>query len=445
VPTQMKQPKSPELYDNTDHIICNLIKDLPTRATATIIVPAPLVHTLYKEASLAQRAVTETYGFSKGNVPLEYIQKNFQSNLLEHIEEFFLKYQVIDLLYQKIYEKKYVIAGEPRLTDVHVTSHDDALFYFELSLVPPPTIQEWRYLPFRAPKRKNYKDLDRQVNTFVKEEKEALERQTSETLSVGDWVCFSINLANRDEEPILAPHSARFWLKIGSEEADASFRDIFEGKHVGTSFFTTCQALQDYFGESIDTAYVFTVKIHACVPYSYFCLEKFKKQFKIKTKKALYQKLIEVFSYRNDLSQRRAMAQQAIALLLSKYDFELPSHVILREKKELLGRLKQNPDYHVYRTQKDFTLRVEQLAEKQAQEKLFLDHLAHYEKLTVTHQDIEHYLNLTNRPRSKEFIYFDPPQTKYQGQEIPLSEQELSVYCLREKTINYIIHYLTRK
>ena len=37
-------------------------------------------------------------------------------------------------------------------------------------LFPTITFQEWKYLPFKAPKRKNYKDLDRQVETFLQEE-----------------------------------------------------------------------------------------------------------------------------------------------------------------------------------------------------------------------------------------------------------------------------------
>ena len=52
---------------------------------------------------------------------------------------------------------------------------EDARFIFELSLFPDLSIYEWKYFPFKAPKRKNYKDLDRQVDSFIEEEKKRLQ------------------------------------------------------------------------------------------------------------------------------------------------------------------------------------------------------------------------------------------------------------------------------
>ena len=45
----------------------------------------------------------------------------------------------------------------------------------------------------------------------------------------------------------------------------------------------------------------------------------------------------------------------------------------------------------------------------------------------------------------KEFIYFSLPDSKHYGQEMPLATHELSRVCAREKAINYVIHYLTKK
>lgn len=94
--------------------------------------------------------------------------------------------------------------------------------------------------------------------------------------------------------------------------------------------------------------------------------------------------------------------------------------------------------------QKDFKKYVRQLAEKQTREMLLLDQLAYDENIDVSNQDVKHYLNLIKRPRTKEFIYFDPPISKLRGQEILFPNQELKQACLREKTLNHMIYHLTK-
>ena len=51
-------------------------------------------------------------------------------------------------------------------------------FTFEISVFPAMPLSEWKYLPFKAPKRKNYKDLDRQVESFLHEEQTHKEKYT---------------------------------------------------------------------------------------------------------------------------------------------------------------------------------------------------------------------------------------------------------------------------
>ena len=159
----------------------------------------------------------------------------------------------------------------------------------------------------------------------------------------------------------------------------------------------------------------------------------------------MHKKMIEVFSYRNDISQRHAMVEESLQALLSKHRFSVPNSLILRQEKVLLDRIKYNPDYHVYRAQKDFLQQIHELAKKQIIETIFIDKMAYHESITVTDDDIKGYLNLSNRPRTKEFIYFDTPSFKIQGQEVPIPTEELRRFCLREKAINYAIYHLTKK
>ncbi len=422
-----------------------VLQSEPSFCSLSIRVPAYIVDALYQQAVISQKNSTPAFGFHKRETPSAYIEQNYQTNLVEHIKEFLLKYLVVGFLHQEIIRKKILIAGQPRIGSIFLEPGKEAEFKFELSLFPPIPFQEWKYLPFKAPKRKNYKDLDRQVESFLQEEIDAKEKYTDTSIRIGDWINYSLTLLNNDNNPVLDDQTANLWIRIGDEEPDKPFQEIFLRKANGEIFISNNAILQDYFAEQLNTTYSFAVKVLDIVPYAYFCLDQFKQHFRIKSNKEMYQKLIEVFSYRNDLSQRRTTVEESLKLLFSKHRFEIPHHLILRQQKIVLDAIQYNPDYHVYRVQKDFKDAVKELAEKHAREEVFLDQLAYEEDLSINHQDLKNYLNLSKRPRTKEFLHFDPPMTKIRGQEFPVLTDELSRVCLREKTLNHIIYHLTKK
>lgn len=424
---------------------CIITLDSPSKAFAVVTVPQQSVDALYHEASCIQRRNTEAQGFKKGTIPLAYIQDTYHSNLKEHLEEFFLNYSVLDMLHREIREQKLLLTGNPQLIAMQVELKQDATFTFELSLCPAPDLTEWKYLPFKAPKRKNYKDLDRQVSDFIQSELTAQEKNQSTAVDNGDWVHFSITIVNDEKQPLFTEQAPSVWLKIGDEEADSDFRELLFGLTTGMVLYSKSKALQDYFGDIFSTDYLFKVVILDVLKNSSFCFESLKKQFRLKTNKDLHRKLIEVFSFRNDVSQRRAMADEALRLILSRHRFSLPHSAQIHQEKAIIERIKQSTDYHVYRNQSDFKERVRQLAEKQACELIMLDQIAYTESIKLTDSDIRSYLNLTNRPRMKDFIYFDMPITKINGQETPISNELLKTDCLREKALNYVVYYLTRE
>ncbi|MFT6765789.1 MAG: FKBP-type peptidyl-prolyl cis-trans isomerase (trigger factor) [Alteromonas naphthalenivorans] len=413
-------------------------------SSAVVTIPATYVKKLYAQASMAQQAEVHTFGFPKGNTPLSYIEKNFQPHLVDHVKEFFFKYFVINWLYKELYSKKIYLAGEPFLQDISLQPHQDARFSFSLTLAPSITLQGWKRLPFKAPKRKNYKDLDRQVENFLKEEQTAEKKEVDNLIKTGDWINFTVCLLNNRDKPLLGSYKENLWLKIGHEEADQPFQSLFIGKKTGDSFVTDHDCLQEYFSSHLDTHYKFEVTVVDRLPHTFFCVEHFKKHFRIRNSKELHQKLIEVFSYRNDISQRRAMAEESLKLLLSKHAFIVPQHLILRQQKIILDLVHDTPDYQVYKMQPDFREKITALAEKQVKEDVFIHQLAFHENIGITNTDIKGYLNLGNRPRTSEFIYFEPPSTKFLGHEIPISASLLSQCCLKEKTLNHAIHHLIK-
>ena len=94
-------------------------------------------------------------------------------------EFFFFKFGIGNFLFQEIRGQKLLVAGDPRLVDISLEYDHDARFVFELSVFPAIPLNEWKYLPFKAPNRKNYKDLDRQVEAFVQDEQKSLEKTSS--------------------------------------------------------------------------------------------------------------------------------------------------------------------------------------------------------------------------------------------------------------------------
>ncbi len=415
-----------------------------TLCHATITVPSSLVESFFHETALSQQQVTQAPGFSRGAVPIEYIKQIFKENLMVHLKEFLFKYCVINFLYKQIRDQKIMIAGEPRLLDIVIDEENNIKYLFELSLFTDLVLHEWKYFPFKCPKRKNYKDLDRQVESFVEEERVLQENADHNHIASGDWILFSLAIAQKASDNLLIDHSQQFWFKIGYDETESCLRDLFLGRKVGDHYQSKDRSLQSFFSDQLETDYLFDITIDAVVPYSYFCFEQFKRYFRIKTNKDMHKKLIEVFSYRNDISQRRSTVEEALKLLLAKHKFTAPNHLILRQQKAILDSIQDNPDYGVYRIQKDFQQRIRQLAEKQVKEILIIDHIAAQENLSVIDHDVQSYLALTSRPRMKEFIYYELPSFKVQGQEVPIPAEEINRHCLREKAINQIIYYLMR-
>ena len=412
----------------------------------TVIVPREYVEKLYSQASEEQKSESHIYGFSRGQAPIAYIEQNFQPHLLEHIKEFFFKYFVIDWLYRELHIQKVFFAGEPRLTFISIAHEKNALFNFSITLIPPIHLTGWKRLVFKVPKRKNYKDLDRQVENFLKEEQDIAEKAVNyNQIDIGDWVNFSISLLNKNKEPLFGNSKELLWLKIGSEEIDNPFQALFVGKKIGDSFTTNHQSLQEHFSSHLDTHYFFLITIIDHLSCKFFCLEHFKRHFKIKNSKDLHQKFIEIFSYRNDISQRRAISQDALKLLLAKHSFSIPSHLVLRQEKAILESIHSQPDYHVYKMQSDFKEKITLLAEKQLKENVLMQQLALLDGIHITNADIKGYLNLLNRQRTSEFIYFEPPTTKFLGRETPLAAAVLAECCLREKTLNHAIYHLSKQ
>ncbi len=200
-----------------------------------ITIPSSYVEKLYFQASEEQQVNSHVYGFEKGNAPIHYIEKNFQPHLLEHIKEFFFKYFVINWLHREIQSQKILSAGQPRLATIVIAPHQNAVFNFSLTLAQPIPLQGWKRLIFKAPKRKNYKDLDRQVETFLKEEQDAAKLVKDNKIAPGDWINFSVSLLDKNKNALLGESKESLWLKL-----TYMCGVLRQSAHISNTSFTLC-------------------------------------------------------------------------------------------------------------------------------------------------------------------------------------------------------------
>lgn len=412
---------------------------------ASLTINSDFVKALYNQVVKIHKTQTSTLGFAKGETPAYYIEQNYKLPIFEHLQEFLFFHCVINSIYQEVITNKLIVVGDLDLRNVCITNDYSATFEFDFARLEPTPKQNWKNLPFKCPVRKNYKDLDKQVDNFIKEEEEFTTKFKKDAIAIGDWVCFSMNLVDNKHEKLLGDYSNILWLKIGDEEADLDTQQLFINKKIGDIFYTESIFLQQYISTQLSTSYIFEVTIIDLVPQNYFSFDLFKKHFRIRSTKEMHQKLIEVFSYRNDFSLRRETVEVLFKLLNQQFMCKLLPYLVEQQKNLILKSVHNNPDYHVYKSRPDFKQKVKQLAEKQLKQTIIIDYIAYQENITVTQQDINSYLNLMMRPRTKEFLYFCFPSTKIQDRETPVPLELLKRYCLREKTLNYVLYHLIKK
>jgi len=383
-------------------------------------------------------------GFSTSLIPSEYIQEHYKTEIAKKVKSFLFRHTVIDFLLHKAVEYKIPYANYPRLMSIDEDATGALSYHFDLSIADPIELKEWKHFSFKSPKRKKYKDLDKQVIHFLESEIAATKKQNSNIIDDTDWVLFNALALDRLNNPIFEELSD-FWVKIKTKDIPNQFSFLFLGKSVGESFTTNTFDLDDTNTDNYNPKqFNFRITIKAITKGTHLSLDHFKGMFKLKNKLDIHNKLMEVFSYRNDISQRKTIIEEIFHLFLAKHRFEVPKHLVLRRQEDILLVLMRQTDYQVYKSQKDFLQQVELLAEKQLKEEIIIDQIATQENVRCDMKDMQQYLHLFNNKRLREFIYFKPLLEQIDEANRPVSTGILEQTIMREKTLNHIILMLTR-
>lgn len=411
-----------------------------------VTIPADITQTFLNLATEKHRDNIRSSGFKKGLAPLSYIQEHYKAPIINHLKDLGLRFFGINTLIQHIRLKKIVLAGDPELRDVEIDSKGNVTYVFEVYVPKEIYIQSWKYLPFKPIARKKYRDIDKQVASFIQEEEIIKQKYNPEKgIQIGDWVLFKTWIIDRENTPIFHENTEPVWLKIGDEEPDIEFQNIFVGKKIGDTLSTRDSGIQRYFCENSYADYTFIIKIEDIVPNQYFSFDMFKQYFKIKNNKDLINKITEVFSFNNDISQRKIIAYEALGLIIRKNQIILPDQAVTTKRQQILYDLQSKSDFMVYKMDADFESNITNMAIRQLLDNVIVESIGYQDNISISHNDIKTILQCTQRPRLKDFLYFPFLKTQIQGQEFPVEYENLYHYTLKEKSVNHIIHHLTKK
>ncbi|KKQ49194.1 MAG: hypothetical protein US69_C0008G0024 [candidate division TM6 bacterium GW2011_GWF2_38_10] len=382
-------------------------------------------------------------GFDYQAAPKEFLEETFGPEIAKKIKAFFLHHHVIDGLMQELVAQKIPYANQPRLANVEYVAGKSLFFFFDVSLTDPFSLKEWRDFSFKASRRKRYKDLDKQVMQFMDQESVVYKKREVFEIEASDWVGIEACLLDEQEQSLSAAIKSFFWIKIKPEDLSDQISSLLYGKCVGDSFVTQALDLEEYSNDESAPYYNFCVTVISIVKGSHFSVELFKQTYRLKNKNDVHNKLMEVFSFRNELSQRKTTIEDMFGLFMSKHRFEIPKHLIIRRQESILDCVVRQADYQIYRSQPDFHDSIELLAEKQLREEVLMDQIAYQENISVEVRDMHQYLHLFNHRRLKEFVYFKPSIDCIDEHTPPINASLLEEAVLREKTLNYVLHVLT--
>lgn len=378
------------------------------------------------------------HGFENGNIPFEYIKIHYANSLKTHLEHIFYNFYAQDKFIKKLrFQGSYV----PKLFEIEseydLKNNKLSFFYNHLDkLIQYSVLPDFKKLKF--PERKKYRDLDRQVKSIIELEQKNKENYLSESfIQDGDWIGIRIYLS--DEGIIIDKElSLKMWLNITNETIDREIRDIFLSKKLHDSFFSNAFFLNELLSTNF-IIHTFYIEIEDHITKNYFCIESFKEAFNYDNKE-IFEKIIDIFSLRNDISLKKEKAQISLRYFLEKIKIYIEPQIINEHELIIKSKIIKNPDYLLYQSDLNFSLNIKRLACCQAMEKILVDHFIYVYNIQSSKKLLYWYLNILQRNRLKDFLYFDISHVyDNSNKSIPINNSVIEQMALREKLIEYII------
>ncbi len=407
----------------------------------TVEIPGAMTAHIKDHITRLYRQYTLMPGISCNSLPITYTQHYFAQEIEKESRQFLYEHFIEGSIQSFLQDNKITTVNWPRIKDVGGSAQNGYTITIALSLAPQLQLHNWQTQTFVAPKRKNYTDLDIQVESFIATlEAESSSTRTA-TVELGDWVRFSAQFRSPLVQTPVHSHT-QYWLRITNPILTSPAMQQFLTAKVGSSFTIPASALSIHQENPFSTDYYFDVTVEHIVKTQKLSVQQVQDCLHVSDHQMLHNKLIEIFSYRNDVSLRKAIIEELFYALFNAFRFEIAPHAITRRKELLLFLMHQTPDNSVYTKQKHFATHITLLAETKLKEEALIDAIAQLENITVTPEDITHYLSLASNERLKEFLYFSPLTEDAISSDQPCGEYILNQTVRREKTLNAIIQQI---
>jgi hypothetical protein len=376
-------------------------------------------------------------GFNIGNAPLAYIKEIFKEGIKNNLYNIFFK-----AYFRRNIINKYNKSGTTLFFNINAMINIDVEknkleFFHTVTQLKIFENKKNVSKKLKLVKRKLYKDLDKQATQIVDNELNQKNIYKSAEIDYGDWIKISVDLLDDSNKIISANTKLKLWIEIRKEEIFDDIHAFFSKKHKGDVILSNAKFIQDFLNQNNFIKYNFKITVLEHVSCRYFDFSIFAKYFKCDTKKQLYEKIIEGFSFKKDISMYKMIGQSIFKKLFKIYNPIITDKILNEYLIEIQETITKNPDYLIYQSKKTFMENVRRFAHEQLSEIAIIDYLSAKEKIKVITKDIILYLNMLQRNRLKEFLYFDRHYLKSLKTCI-IPDEILEKMVLREKTLDTV-------
>jgi hypothetical protein len=140
------------------------------------------------------------------------------------------------------------------------------------------------------------------------------------------------------------------------------------------------------------------------------------------------------------VSLKKEKAQLALRYFMEKIKIYIEPQIIKEHEVIIKSKIIKNPDYLLYQSDLNFSLNIKRLACRQAMEKILVDHFIYAYGVTSNKNLLYWYLNILQRNRLKDFLYFDISHVyDNSNKSIPINNSIIEQMALREKVIELLI------
>lgn len=381
-------------------------------------------------------------GFKHGTIPFDYVKKHYHGSLKNQLQHVFYHFYVLDILYKHLRSLGLYI---PKIFTLDCESdfiHNKITYsyFYRNNLLQYIVLPDFKKLKF--PERKKYRDLDKQAHSIIDQEAKNKLLPEINIISPGDWIAIKVFILDENNQIIDENLFAHLWINITNESIDREISDLFVGKKKGESCISDAAFLNDFLSTNF-LKHTFLITIFEHVSHVYFSFDFFKEAFSYDNKD-IFEKIIDIFSLRNDISLKKEKAQIALSFFLEKIKIFLEPDIVREHEIIIKNKIMQNPDYLLYQSDNNFDLNIKRLSCRQSIEKILIDHFISAFNISSSPALLYWYVNILQRNRLKEFLYFDVNHLYDNSNKfIPIHNAVLEQMALREKTVEFLIKKLS--